>query len=204
MDASNLRNHANIGFLYRMNKTRTATIDAAIAHVHTFERLLAFTTSLCFFSLWTVALSLVVAWCSCSVVVPFFTTFDRMAVCLMLFTPFPPLMVIFPSLSIISSGKSGARTESPKKIISVMMDSPDSVLVVSTTLQASATLEMFSDTLSATTLSVFFSSLRDVEHPNNNRVAASKINFKTCFMGQIRLLSFRRCPLPQRCRHRGV
>ena len=109
MDASNLRNHANMGFLYRMNKTRTATIDAAIAHVHTFERLLAFTTSLCFFSLWTVALSLVVAWCSCSVVVPFFTTFDRMAVCLMLFTPFPPLMVIFPSLSIISSGKSGAR-----------------------------------------------------------------------------------------------
>lgn len=109
MDASNLRNHANIGFLYRMNKTRTATIDAAIAHVHTFERLLAFATSLCFFSLWTVALSLVVAWCSCSVVFPFFTTFDRMAVCLMLFTPFPPLMVIFPSLSIISSGKSGAR-----------------------------------------------------------------------------------------------
>jgi hypothetical protein len=51
---------------------------------------------------------------------------------------------------------------------------------------------------------VFFSSLRDVEHPNNNRVAASKINFKTCFKGQIRLLSFRRCPLPQRCRHRGV
>ena len=188
-----------------MNKTRTATIDAAIAHVHTFERLLVFATSLCFFSLWTVALSLVVVLRSFSVVFPFFTTFDRMAVCLMLFTPFPPLMVIFPSLSIISSGKSGARAESPKKIISVMMDSPDSVLVVSTTLQASATLETLSDTLSATILSVFFSSLRDVEHPNNNnRTVASKINFKTCFVGQIRLLPFRRCPLPQRCRHRGV
>ena len=61
MDASYLHNHVNIGFLYRMNKTRTAKIDAAIAHVHTFERLLAFATSLCFFSLWTVALSLVVA-----------------------------------------------------------------------------------------------------------------------------------------------
>lgn len=116
MDASNLRNHANIGFLYRMNKTRTATIDAAIAHVHTFERLLAFTTSLCLFSLWTVALSLVVAWCSCSVVVPFFTTFDRMAVCLMLFTPFPPLMVIFPSLSIISSGKSARALNLRKRL----------------------------------------------------------------------------------------
>lgn len=183
MDASNLRNHANIGFLYRMNKTRTATIDAAIAHVHTFEGLLAFATSLCIFSLWTVALSLVVAWCSCSFVVPFFTTFDRMAVCLMLFTPIPPLMVIFPSLSIISSGKSGARAESPKKIISVIMDSPDSVLVVSTTLQASATLETFSDTLSATTLSVFFFSLRDIEHAAiSNATRQSAMDFNACFI----------------------
>nr|DAU55502.1 MAG TPA: hypothetical protein [Caudoviricetes sp.] len=183
MDASNLRNHANIGFLYRMNKTITATIDAAIAHVHTFERLLVFATSLCFFSLWTVALSLVVVLRSFSVVFPFFTTFDRMAVCLMLFTPFPPLMVIFPSLSIISSGKSGARAESPKKIISVMMDSPDSALVVSTTLETSATLEMLSDTLSATTLSVLFSSLRDVEHAAiSNATRQSAKNFNACFI----------------------